>query len=173
MSKSEYLTDRETFNRLWKQAVAGRELVVAAIESNKAIFFDSSDICTMRYHNFLRALLTERGEVEFAALVLRPDPETYFYHHFARYPAFIFGPDHSDKDFVVSLNSDPGGSLADAFDANSERYIVFPLSGEWAIYADRHQELSAMAGPRDVLEFARQHYPFEVQEKNPGFAIGD
>jgi hypothetical protein len=104
---------------------------------------------------------------------LRPAPETYFYRHFAKYPAFIFLPEHSDQDFVESLNSDPGGSLADAFDANSEQYVVFPLSGKWVIYADRKQELAAMAGPSDVIEFTRKHYPFAVFEKNPGFVIGD
>jgi len=64
-------------------------------------------------------------------------------------------------------------SLADAFDANSEQYVVFPLSGEWVIYADRKQELAAMAGPGDVLEFTRLRYPFVVFEENPGFAIRD
>ncbi|MFM0553244.1 hypothetical protein P0D69_20035 [Paraburkholderia sediminicola] len=171
MSKSEYLTDHKVFTRLWKQAAEGRKSVAAAIQSDTALYFDSSDICTFRYHEFVRSLLSERREVEFAALVLRPAPETYFYHHFAKYPAFIFRPEHSDQDFVASLNADPGGSLADAFDANSEEYVVFPLSGEWAIYADRKQELAAMAGPRDVLEFARRRYPFAVFEKNPGFAI--
>ncbi|ACD19409.1 hypothetical protein [Paraburkholderia phytofirmans] len=173
MSKSEYLTDRQSFDRLRKRAAAGLKMVTTAVASNAAIFFDSSDICTFRYHKFLRALLSERGEAEFAALVLRPDPEAYFFHHFSKFSALIFRPDHSDEDFVVSLNSDPGGSLADAFDANSERYIVFPLSGEWAIYADRDQELAAMAGPPEVLEFARQHYPFEVHKTNPGFVISD
>jgi len=173
MSKSEYLTDHEVFDRLWKQAGEGKRLVAAAVESGTALYFDSSDICTFRYHAFLRSLLSERGETAFAALVLRPAPEAYFYHHFGKYPAFIFLPEHSDQDFVASLNSDPGGSLADAFDANSEQYVVFPLNGEWVIYADRKQELAVMAGPGDVLEFTRRRYPFVVFEENPGFAIRD
>ena len=109
MSKSEYLTDHEAFDRLWKQAGEGKRLVAAAVESGTALYFDSSDICTFRYHAFLRSLLSERRETAFAALVLRPAPEAYFYRHFGKYPAFIFLPEHSDQEFVASLNSDPGG----------------------------------------------------------------
>jgi hypothetical protein len=152
MSKSEYLKDSELFDRLRKQSDKGMRLVANAVRSGTALYFDSSDICT---------------------LVLRPAPDDYFYRHFGKFPALVFLPEHSDRDFVASLNADPGGSLADAFDANSERYAVFPLSGEWMIYADRKQELAAMAGPPDVLEFARSHYPFSVFEENPGFAIED
>lgn len=173
MSKSEYLTDREAFNSLWRQAREGKQLVAEAVRTGMALYFDSSDICTFRYYAFFRSLLLETSEAAFAALVLRPAPEEYFYHHFAKYPVLIFSGEHSDQDFVASLNADPGGSLADAFDANSERYAVFPLSGKWAIYADRKQEFAAMAGAPDILEFTRQHYPFAVFEENPGFVIED
>ncbi|WP_176060908.1 hypothetical protein [Paraburkholderia sp. BCC1876] len=173
MSKSEYLTDHATFDRLRRQADEGKRLVADAVRDGTALYFDSSDICTFQYHAFLRSLVAKTGETAFAALVLRPAPEEYFYHHFAKYSALIFLPEHSDQDFVASLNADPGGSLADAFDANSERYAIFPLSGKWAIYADRQQELAAMAGPRDVLAFTRLHYPFAVLEESPGFAIVD
>jgi hypothetical protein len=173
MSKSEYLKDSELFDRLRKQSDKGMRLVANAVRSGTALYFDSSDICTFRYHGFIRSLLSNRGETSFVALVLRPAPDDYFYRHFGKFPALVFLPEHSDRDFVASLNADPGGSLADAFDANSERYAVFPLSGEWMIYADRKQELAAMAGPPDVLEFTRSHYPFSVFEENPGFAIED
>lgn len=173
MSKSEYLTDRDTFYRLFQQADNGRRLVAAAVEAGSALYFDSSDICTFRYHAFIRSLLSKCGETSFAALVLRPAPEAYFYRHFSKYPALIFQPEHSDQDFVASLNADPGGSLADAFDANSERYIVFPLHGEWAIYADRKFEVAAMAGPSEVLDFARKNYPFAVFEENAEFVVKD
>ncbi|MFL9899115.1 hypothetical protein PQR71_13280 [Paraburkholderia fungorum] len=173
MSKSEYLTNRELFDRLRKQSDESMRLIANALRSETALYFDSSDICTFRYHAFIRSLLLNRGETSFVALVLRPEPDDYFYRHFGKFPALVFLPEHSDRDFVASLNADPGGSLADAFDANSERYVVFPLSGEWAIYADRKQELAAMAGPPEVLEFTRSHYPFAVFEKNPGFTIDD
>jgi hypothetical protein len=104
---------------------------------------------------------------------LKPDPLNYFHHHFSKYPAVVFRPEHDVRDFVDSLNADPGGSPADAISNNSERYVVLPLPGDWIIYADLKQELAAMSGPTDIIDFARKHYPFNVFESNPGFTISD
>lgn len=173
MTTSNYITDFDQFEHLWTKARAGLQALPDAIQEGAALYFDSCDVSTLKYFRFIRALLEFNALDTFAVLVLRPDPVTYFHRLFGKYPAIILRPEHCETDFLASLHADPGGNLVDAIATNSERYAVFPIGGEWIIYADRFQEVAVMSAKPDVLTFTREHYPFNVFESNPGFSLID
>lgn len=174
MSRSEYLTSFSEFAPQWARAKEGVQTLVHLMRSDAPVlYFDSGDLSTLKWYNFVRSLLEFKGEDTFVVLVLRPDPVTYFHHHFRKYPAVVIRPEHNGQDFLNSIHADPGDSPADAIEVNSRRYAVLPVTGDWMICGDRYQEYDAMFGPPDVIEFTREHYPFNVFERNPGFSIDD
>ncbi|MEZ0604237.1 hypothetical protein ACAX43_19050 [Paraburkholderia sp. IW21] len=159
MSKPDFITDLAIFLPLWERAHAGREKLAGA-SSAELLYFDSVDISTQRFFELIRALLAFKDASDFATLVLKPDPFSYFHFHFHKYPGFVHRAEHSDDDFFESWQKDPGDSPADCLWANSERYAVLPIPGEWFVYADRKWEMGVLSGPPDIVAFARSFYPF-------------
>jgi hypothetical protein len=62
MTPSNYITDLDQFEHLWTNARVGLQALPAAIQEGAALYFDSSDVSTLKYFRFIRALL------EFSAL---------------------------------------------------------------------------------------------------------
>lgn len=104
-------------------------------------------------------------------IVLNPDPFGYFHFHFGKYPGFLVKAHHSADDFIDILMMDPGDSPADAIGFYSEQHVVWPISGESFMYADRIWDggTGVFAGPLDVMTFARESFAFY---ENPGQVFG-
>lgn len=159
MSEIDFIRDSMTFLPLWERASAGvKEL--ANIPSADLLYFDSIDISTQKFFDLIRAMLAFKGARDFASLVLKPDPFSYFHFHFGKYPGFVHRAEHSDDGFFESWQKDPGDSPADCLWANSERYAVLPIPGDWFVYADRKWEMGVLSGPPDIISFACSFYPF-------------
>lgn len=82
-------------------------------------------------------------------IVVEPDPKTYFFRHFKRFPALeIFGFDSVDE-ILADLVKDPGGSPADSIAFNSRLLWAFSKEGSWSMYIDREREVALLAIQRD------------------------
>ncbi len=152
-------SNRTIFLPLSERATANVK-TMAQTPSSGLLYFDSVDISTQKFLDLIRALLAAEGASNFASLVLKPDPFSYFNFHFHKYPGFVHRADQSDDDFFEAWLTDPGDSPADCLWANSERYAVLPLPGSWCIYADRKWETGVLAGPTEIIALARDFYPF-------------
>lgn len=158
--KGNFLNSLEDFLPLWNRANAAVQTLADSARTEPTLYFDSIDISTPTFFFFIRALLAFERADTFAVLALRPDPFTYFHHHFKKYPAFFVGPEHNVDDYFSFLNADPGDSLADALASNAQRYAIVPINGNWFVYGNWSKEMAALTGPLDVLKFSREHYPF-------------
>jgi hypothetical protein len=136
MTKPDFIGDSTIFGPLWERANT-RVKTLAGIPPADLLYFDSVDISTQKFFELIRALLAFKGASDFATLILKPDPFSYFHFHFRKYPGFVHHAESTDDDFFESWQKDPGDSPADCLWANSERYAVLPIPGEWFMYADR------------------------------------
>jgi hypothetical protein len=157
MSNVDFIHDCETFTSLWQRARQCMDRV-AVTPASDLLHFDSSNIGTEIFRNFIRNVAAFKGTGEFAVIVLNPDPFSYFNFHFGKYPGFVIEPRHTDDDFFEILMMDPGDSPADAIGFYSEQYVVLPISGDWFMYADRAWD--GGTGPPDVMTFARESFAF-------------
>jgi hypothetical protein len=171
MSDIDFISDSATFSPLWERANANTKALVN-IPSTALLYFDAVDISTQKFFDLVRAMLAFKGAADFASLVLKPDPFGYFHFYFGKYPGFVHRAEHTDDDFFESWQKDPGDSPADCLWANSERYAVLPIPGDWFVYADRKWEMGVLSGSPEILSFARNFYPFFV-DPGEGFKIVD
>ncbi|MGF6898985.1 hypothetical protein [Paraburkholderia sp. GAS348] len=162
MSNIDFIHDRETFTPLWERASAGVRMLREK-PSTDLLYFDSIDLQTQKFFELIRHLVALKGASDFATLVLKPDPFSYFNFHFGKYPGFIHRANNTDDEFFQFLLEDPGGSLADSFGTNSEHYVVLPLPGDWIIFGDRSWGTGVFYGPADIMECARSFYPFFIE----------
>lgn len=158
--QNSFLNDLDDFMSLWNRANAQIQTLGNEKPANPPLYFDPIDISTPTFFSFIRTLLAFEHSDTFAVLALRPDPFTYFYHHFKKYPAFVVRPEHSVDDYFAFLNADPGDSPADALATNAQRYAILPMDGSWFVYGNWSKEMSVLSGPSTLIEFGRRSYPF-------------
>lgn len=165
MNKIDFIHERCKFMPLWERANTSTKALVT-ISSTDLLYFDSVDISTQKFFDLIRAMLVFKGARDFASLVLKPDPFSYFNFHFGKYSGFVHRAEHSDDDFFESWQKDPGGSPADCLWANSERYAVLPIPGDWFVYADRKWEMGVLSALRILFRLpATSIHFFSIPEK--------
>lgn len=172
MNKQPFIKSLEEFLPFWRRANAGAEKLASLPSNEPVLYFDTIDIATPPFFEWIRSTLAYEGTSAFVVLAIRPDPFTYFHHHFGQYPAFVVGPEHGEDEYYAFLHADPGGSPADALMYNAQRYAVLPTQGEWFIYGNWTRETAAFIGSPEVMEFSRQRYPF-FQARDQYFQIVD
>lgn len=105
-------------------------------------FWNFSALLSDRFFGPLSELSRQTGEDCFWLASLLPDPETYFFRHFRKYPFIRISGDESQGDYVAAINEDPGGSPADAIGHRSDVVVIYPRSLRWVMYGDREWDLS-------------------------------
>jgi hypothetical protein len=161
MSNLDYIYDLPHFTALWVRASEGVRRL-QNVRPDDLLYFDPFDIATPRFFEFIRTLLTLKGTTDFATVILKPNPFKYFHHHFGKYPGFIHGRVNTYVEFFDFMMQDPGGSLADALGVNHEHYVLLPIHGDWIAFGDRSWEVGVFYGPPDIMECARNFYPFFI-----------
>jgi hypothetical protein len=159
MSQLDYIYDLAEFTPLWKRATAGVRLL-ANVSREELLYFDPIDIATQKFFDLIQTLLAFEGQSDFATLILKPDPFEYFHHHFGKYPGFVHRKENTDEEFFHFMMQDPGDSLADALGVNHEHYVLLPVDGDWIAFGDRSWEVGVFYGPPDIMECAKNFYPF-------------
>lgn len=169
MENLDYICDLAQFTPLWKRATAGVQSLVHR-RRDELLYFDPIDIATQKFFDLFQRLLAYENGTDFATLILKPDPFTYFHHHFGKYPGFVHGTNNTDTEFFKLMMRDPGGSLADALGVNHEHYVVLPITGNWIAFGDRSWDTGVFYGPPDLMECARNFYPYFLSPPK-GFKI--
>jgi hypothetical protein len=161
MSNLDYIYELAQFRKLWERAnSAVRSL--GRKRRDELLYFDPIDIATQKFFELIQTLLAFESTTDFATLILKPDPFNYFHHHFGKYPGFIHGRWHTDEQFFRFMMQDPGDSPADALGVNHEHYVVLPVVGDWIAFGDRSWDTGVFYGPPDIMECARNFYPFFI-----------
>jgi len=169
MNQLDYIHDFSQFTALWDRAKTSVQRLTD-IPVAELLYFDPIDIATPKFFDLVQTLLIFRGAADFATLILKPDPVTYFHHHFGKYPGFIHGRTNTYVEFFDFMMQDPGDSLADALGVNHEHYVIMPIDGEWIAFGDRSWEVGVLHGPPDVMKCAREFYPFFIKPPS-GFRV--
>lgn len=99
--------------------------------------FDDAIICGAPFGDLLFRMMTRSGDMTFTYLVLRPDPIHYFFRHFRKFSALVFNTDDCANTYWDGLNTDPGGSPADAVGTNWYECAILPKSRAWFVHALR------------------------------------
>ena len=111
-------------------------------------FFTVCDFAYITYNEFFNGLkdyLLKRSESYFEVLALEPDPVSYFYKHFKKFPLIKFQLSISSKDYTSSMNEDPGENTADALGLNGRILVYFSVKNHWVMYADAEFEICIAA----------------------------
>lgn len=174
MNERIFLDNTSEFNTLWTKAKAGTRLL-ASVAAADLVYFDSAIVTTHHYYRFVRDLLrfTDSSTDSFVFVGLRPDPFGYFFRHFSKYPAIIFRPSHTELDYCTLLQSDPGGSPADALAYNTRGYVVLPTAGDWITFGDDSSEIAVFSGTPEVVAFARDRLSRDMVLPHEDFKIVD
>lgn len=169
MSTINLISERHDFMPLWERATEGVRMLATKSPAD-LLYFDSIDLQTQKFFDLIRHLLTANGTSDFATLVLKPDPFNYFNFHFGKFPGFTHRAENTADEFFDILLEDPGDSPADALGFNSEHYVGLPLPGDWIAFGDRSWGTGVFHGPPDIMEFAREFYPFFIEPPS-GFRV--
>ncbi|WGS52033.1 hypothetical protein LFL96_27905 [Paraburkholderia sp. D15] len=161
MKDLDYIYDRAAFTELWERATTNVSSLVSKPRDD-LLYFDAIDIATQKFYELAQTLLAFENATDFATLILKPDPFTYFHHLFGKYPGFIHRSGNTYEDFFELMMRDPGGNIADALGVNHERYVVMPLTGEWIAFGDRSWDIGVLYGPPAIMECAKRFYPFFI-----------
>jgi hypothetical protein len=162
-----WIIDNEEFERILRDAKEcavydNNQQVIAELER---LTFDCVEFHTRHFFEFLCKLMEWSKDSHFRYIVLEPDPFSYYFTHFSKYPLFEISIDDSDEAYINALNEDPGGSPADAVGTNWFRYVILPPSKKWFIHGQqdaRSGEGGNLFVPIGWSDKAREIYPFEL-----------
>jgi hypothetical protein len=126
--------------------------------------FDCVEFHTRRFFNFLIYLMQWSGDDTTAFVLLNPDPVSYFYRYFLKYPVFEIGISDSEDLYIAALNADLGGSsTTDTIGMNWVEYVMIPPSKKWFIHG-RRDSRSGEGGhlwiQPSLSSKAKEVYPF-------------
>lgn len=104
MAQLDYVRDVSQFTALWGRAKIGVQQL-ASVPPAELFYFDPFDIVTPHLFGLVQTLLAVKGCTDFATVVLKPDPFTYFHHHFGKYPGFVHGRDNTYVELLPRATS--------------------------------------------------------------------
>lgn len=114
-------------------------------------FISIEDIFSEEFFDKMKKFLSQINENDFRVFAIEPDPESYFYHNFGKYPLLMFSMDSTAQQYVSAVFADPGESPADAIGYNSSSLLVYSSSYRWAIYGSRDFEVGIFASESTAL----------------------
>lgn len=150
----EFITDNKVFQRKMSEveSLIKREIQlpkqVFHRQFSKFVIIDFDEIF-IDFFQRINAYVEASGEFQWTFAVTAPEPETYFYYHFKKYPVFEVTAKDSFKDYESLIWEDPGDSPADAIETNATVIIIYPNSLNWVIYADKDFEIGIIAFQND------------------------
>lgn len=110
---------------------------IRAVGSDKLVWVSWDDWTRELFFRFVSELSRSLHATWWGVLVTDPDPEKYFHHHFACYPAILGNELSSHREYLAAIAADPGGNPADAISLNSDTVLLADSSGRWAGYFNR------------------------------------
>jgi hypothetical protein len=105
------------------------------------LFIRSDDIFYDKdFFDKVKSFVIDIGQERIFLTVLDPDPEAYFFRHFAKYSVIDMSVHDTTADYQAIIQQDPGDSPADALESNSKVGLIYDDSAKWAIYFHRGYE---------------------------------
>ena len=115
---------------------------------------DFDQLWSEEFFSDTQRLTVKAGDTVFTFAVLNPDPDSYYYAAFGKFPFLRFTNRDAADSYVTALHDDPGGSPADAIAYNSDVIVIYPRSQRWVIYGDRNLEIGIVAAIDDEMATA-------------------
>jgi hypothetical protein len=149
---NDFITDRAPYLQAWQSL---NELVVVDASLPNQVFQENyrnfsfisfDDIFSEPFYEKMSFFARLLNETSFTMFVIKPDPESYFYRHFGKYPVIKMSNFATSGEFMKLVFEDPGGSSADAIAYNSTNLLIYPDSLRWGIYGSRDFEVGIFAG---------------------------
>jgi len=135
----------------------------SADHESRLLHYDSSELRTTKFFQLLENLMRWSKDTKCYYIVLDPDPVTYHWKEFQRYPAFEVASGNSATDYLKALSQDPGGSPADAVGTNWFEYMILVPSRRWFIHAFR-DDATDLGGrliiPHEWIGKVSELYPY-------------
>jgi hypothetical protein len=130
------------------------------------LIFDDAEIRTTQFAHLLLQLMEWSGDRVAHYAVLDPDPVHYFHRLFGKYPVLEICRDWTAEEYLRYLNSDPGGSPADAIGINWWACVIVPPSRKWFVHAlrDSGNNGGHLWLPSEWLTKIAQIYPYARSE---------
>ncbi len=119
-------------------------------------FLNFDEIFSEYFYERMVAFLRSSHENDITLFVVEPDPESYFFHHFQKYPIVKIPATVSSAEFLSAIFEDPKDSPADAIAYNSSRLLVYSSSLEWAIFGSRDFEVGVFASKTESVHASFQ-----------------
>ena len=131
----------------WKKELP--EQVFSSYKNFAILEFDY--IFSKDFFEKISVFLNQIGEEELIFIVIDPNPKSYYFHNFGKYPFFKIHQSCTFEEYISILSKDPGNSPADAILYNSSRLIIHSDSLNWAIYGSRDFEVAIFATELDTI----------------------
>lgn len=93
------------------------------------------------YFVYLSRFVEKVQESRFWFACLEPDPATYYYQHFKKYPFAEMLLHASPDEYLALLRQDPNGSPADALAYRADMIVFYSHSKRWVVYGERELSL--------------------------------
>jgi hypothetical protein len=106
----------------------------------EAMSFDDSSTFTPEFGELVQELLSLSTDNQAHYMVLRPEPVTYFHHHFGLFPIVALKKGDTAETYLALLLEDPGGSPADAVGINCYEWVILPESHRWFAHCLRDSD---------------------------------
>jgi hypothetical protein len=103
--------------------------------------FDFETIFSKDFFDVIKEILKEKANDCFYVIVAEPDPLNYFFKNFNKLPVISITSTMVFQEYVEILNSDPGGSPADALIFNSNILYVVSEDLQIIYFFDRKKEI--------------------------------
>ena len=147
----------------------------------KFYLIDFDYIYSSNFFNIAQKIMKNFNEEKFFLMVIDPDPEEYFYKNFGKFSLIEASDNDSSEDYLKILDADPGDSPADSILSNSFKMVIYGDSLQWALLADRENELSILGISKSLI--IQNNFSEDIQNissitelsnlENFGFEISD
>jgi hypothetical protein len=114
----------------------------------------------------LHSALRGTGDADYWVVCLSPDPWEYYYRHFRLFPICSFKPKDDPSSILKALESDPGGSPADAIGVRGDTLVLFSTGLRWFVSGTRDDEVLRVA-----FEDSNVAARFQEQLKASGYGL--
>lgn len=165
-----YLTDSNIFRQhqaiIESLVIRDRRLPEQVLKKplSHFTFIDADGILLRSFFERIKSFLSKIGGKRCYLMVIEPDPVSYFFENFRKYPVIEMSIDDTADEYLRIIQEDPGDSPADAVAYNGRILLLYSDSAKWIVYADRDLGLAVIGVVEESLKklFASSYGPEQV-----------
>src|SRR5262249_1530412 len=144
-TKDEYKFYKNQVDSLiWTEKRLPDQVFKAAFQSFAFLHFEDV-LYESLFIESLQTFLLQIGEKELSFVVIQPDPENFFNHHFEGFPALRLKAGEGKDEYFGIFDEKFSKDSLDSIELVASIGLLFSQSSYWAIYADRDFEVAIAA----------------------------